>query len=113
MHNAHFLEKYGKFMAAIGKFIDLVETLLFRHGCPKCTAGMQSHPQIKNNTYAQLYAETQHRENVFKRNGHTSYEGIWECEIYEELNKNKEMREFFKTVFHTRRLLPRVGLLEN
>lgn len=82
---------------------------LFRHGCPKCTDGMQKHPQIRDKTYAQLYAETQNREQVFKRNGHPNYESVWECKIYEALEINKEMREFFKRVFHTQRLLPRVN----
>ncbi|EFP04698.1 hypothetical protein CRE_19551 [Caenorhabditis remanei] len=68
------------------------------HGCPRCYNNRQSKcPRRKDFTMEQLYHQTLKRQSDIE-NLDFNMKVIWECEIQEELEKNKEMKDFFKRV---------------
>ena len=68
------------------------------------------HPLRKNKTFGEIYDETMKREEKIRAHfpeENSTFIRVWECEVNQQLQSNKEMREFFKTVEDTTPFMPR------
>ncbi|KAF1753945.1 hypothetical protein GCK72_020502 [Caenorhabditis remanei] len=80
------------------------------HGCNRCWMDQEAKcPANKNRTMGELYETTIDRDDIIRAAGYTLHVK-WECDINEDLRKDKEMRDFFKNCNHTHHLQPREGM---
>ncbi|EFP06186.1 hypothetical protein CRE_07890 [Caenorhabditis remanei] len=80
------------------------------HGCPKCYPDRDKKcPMRPDKTMEALYKETMKREEDILNKGF-NLNSVWECEIYKEMEQDREMQKFFELNKYDQRLKPREAL---
>ena len=78
------------------------------HGCTLCFAEEREKTKnpLTHQSMEQLYALTQKKKFLLQKQGFI-YSSIWECQFYEEIKANPQLRQFIDTLDIQERLHPR------